>query len=94
VTDLWLLSNFIVLAKIIFIVIIAPPISEDIMKNPQAKMQRLCVEVPVALHTAMKVECARRRLKMTDVLRALIEHEFSEPKARRGKNAPAERAEA
>jgi len=31
------------------------------------------------LHTRIKVECARRRAKMTDVVRELLEQEFPKP---------------
>jgi hypothetical protein len=40
---------------------------------------RLTIEVPVDLHTRIKVECARRRAKMTDVIRELLEQEFPKP---------------
>lgn len=40
-------------------------------------MKRFTIDVPLALHSRIKVECARRGLKMADVLRALLEREFT-----------------
>jgi hypothetical protein len=42
-------------------------------------MKRFTIDVPLDLHTRVKVGCARRGLKMADLLRELLEREF--PKA-------------
>jgi hypothetical protein len=41
-------------------------------------MKRFTIDVPVGLHTRIKTECARRQVKMADVLRDLLEREFPE----------------
>jgi hypothetical protein len=41
-------------------------------------MKRFTIDVPVELHRRVKAECARRGLKMADVLRELLEREFPE----------------
>jgi hypothetical protein len=40
--------------------------------------KRFTIDVPVALHTRIKTECARRGVKMADVMRELLEREFPE----------------
>jgi hypothetical protein len=40
-------------------------------------MKPFTIDVPAELHTRIKVECARRGLKMVDVIRDLLEREFS-----------------
>jgi ParG len=47
--------------------------------TPAEPMKRFTIDVPVRLHARVKVECARRGLKMADVIRELLEREF--PKA-------------
>jgi hypothetical protein len=44
---------------------------------PEA-MKRFTIDVPVGLHSRIKMECARRSVKMADVLRELLEREFPE----------------
>jgi len=44
---------------------------------PEA-MKRFSIDVPLGLHTRTKTECARRGVKMADVLRELLEREFPE----------------
>lgn len=39
-------------------------------------MVRLTIDVPVSLHTRIKIECARRGYPMAEILRALLEQEF------------------
>jgi len=41
-------------------------------------MKRFTIDVPIALHTRIKTECARRGVKMADVLREMLEKEFPE----------------
>ena len=36
------------------------------------------IDVPVSLHTRVKVGCAARGVKMSDVIRELLEREFPE----------------
>ena len=43
----------------------------------QAKMKRLTIDVSANLHSAIKVECARKGVKMSDAIREILEHEFS-----------------
>lgn len=45
---------------------------------PPQKMKRFTIDVPPALHMRTKIYCARRGLKMADVLRELLEREFPE----------------
>jgi hypothetical protein len=40
--------------------------------------QRFTIDVPVALHRRVRAACARRGLKVSSVLRDLLEREFSE----------------
>jgi hypothetical protein len=40
--------------------------------------KRFTIDVPVALHTRIKTECARRGVKMADVVREMLEREFPE----------------
>ena len=39
-------------------------------------MKRLTVDVPMNLHTAIKVKCAQKGLKMADAIRDILENEF------------------
>lgn len=39
-------------------------------------MKRLTIDVSVALHSAIKVSCAQRGIKMADAIREILEHEF------------------
>jgi hypothetical protein len=41
-------------------------------------MKRLTIEVPVELHRRIKAACAERGLKVSSVLRDLLEREFPE----------------
>lgn len=41
-------------------------------------MKRFTIDVPAALHTRIKIECARRGVKMADMLREMLESEFPE----------------
>lgn len=42
----------------------------------KAEMKRLTIDVPAVLHTAIKVECARKGVKMADAIRDILENEF------------------
>jgi len=42
----------------------------------QQATKRFTIDVPIDLHSRIKVGCARRGLKMADVLRELLEREF------------------
>lgn len=44
--------------------------------GPIEPMKRFTIDVPLQLHSRIKIECARRGLKMADVLRDLFEREF------------------
>ncbi|MDE0185578.1 MAG: hypothetical protein OXP71_08980 [Candidatus Poribacteria bacterium] len=39
-------------------------------------MKRLTIDVPAYLHSAIKMECARKGIKMADAIRNLLENEF------------------
>jgi hypothetical protein len=45
---------------------------------PAEPMKRFTIDVPVTLHTRIKIGCAKRGLKMADVIRELLEREFPE----------------
>jgi hypothetical protein len=44
--------------------------------TPTEPMKRFTIDVPVELHRRVKSECARRGVKMADVLRELLDREF------------------
>ncbi|MEW6587074.1 MAG: plasmid partition protein ParG [Nitrospirota bacterium] len=44
--------------------------------EPKSRMKRLTIDVPADLHTAIKVDCARRGAKMADVIREILESQF------------------
>ena len=39
-------------------------------------MKRLTIDVSADLHSAIKVDCARRGIKMADAIRGLLTNEF------------------
>jgi ParG len=39
-------------------------------------MKRFTIDVPIELHTRIKTWCAQNGVKMADVLRGILEHEF------------------
>lgn len=39
-------------------------------------MKRLTIDVSADLHSAIKVDCARRRIKMADAIRDILKNEF------------------
>jgi len=39
-------------------------------------MKRLTIDVPIDLHTAIKVNCARKGVKMAEAIRDILESEF------------------
>lgn len=39
-------------------------------------MKRLTIDVSADLHSAIKADCARRRVKMAEAIRAILENEF------------------
>jgi hypothetical protein len=43
---------------------------------PAEPMKRFTIDVPVTLHTRIKVRCAAKGVKMADVLRDILEREF------------------
>ncbi len=40
------------------------------------QMKRFTIDVPVSLHTRIKVQCAAKGVKMADVIREMLEREF------------------
>ena len=49
----------------------APP--EQTTPTPAVSMKRLTIDVSEDLHTRVKLECTRRKLKIADVVRDLLE---------------------
>ena len=47
-------------------------------REPEAPMKRFTIDVPVELHRRIKATCAKRGLKVSSVLRDLLEREFPE----------------
>jgi hypothetical protein len=58
---------------------IAKPLDREAPAAPTEPMKRFTIDVPVELHRRVKSECARRGVKMADVLRELLEREFPKP---------------
>ena len=54
----------------------APAPEQPSAPAAQQATKRFTIDVPLDLHSRIKVECARRGLKMADVLRDLLEREF------------------
>ncbi len=44
--------------------------------EPTEPMKRFTIDVPVSLHRRVKMGCADRGVKMTDIMRDLLEREF------------------
>ena len=42
----------------------------------KSEMKRLTIDVPMDLHTAIKVNCARKGVKMADAIRDILKKEF------------------
>jgi len=42
----------------------------------KAKMKRLTIDVSANLHSSIKMECARKGVKMADAIREILESEF------------------
>jgi predicted DNA binding CopG/RHH family protein len=47
-------------------------------KDVVEAMKRFTIDVPVSLHTRIKMECARRGVKMADQIREMLEKRFAE----------------
>jgi hypothetical protein len=47
---------------------------------PVEAMKRFTIDVPLSLHTRIKVQCATRGVKMADVIREMLEREFGAAK--------------
>ena len=52
------------------------PAPEQAPKGPAEPMKRFTIDVPESLHTQIRVECSKRKAKMADVLRDILEREF------------------
>jgi hypothetical protein len=50
---------------------------------PAQLMKRFTIDVPLDLHSRIKVACATRGLKMADVIRDLLERDFLAPSPKR-----------
>jgi len=44
--------------------------------SEKPKMKRLTIDVSANLHSAIKIECARKGVKMADAIRDILESEF------------------
>jgi hypothetical protein len=44
---------------------------------PKEATSRFTIDVPVSLHRRVKAQCAERGVKMADVIRELLEREFT-----------------
>lgn len=47
-----------------------------VRQGGEVMLKRFTIDVPAALHRRFKAECARRGVKMADVIRELLEREF------------------
>lgn len=58
----------------------APPASADqwVADRTTEGNKRLTLDLPVSLHTRIKVTCAARGVKMVDEIRQLLEQHFKE----------------
>lgn len=54
-----------------------PPNQDDATKE-EMPMKRLTIDIPEPLHARVKSECAKRRVKMADVVREFLENTFPE----------------
>jgi hypothetical protein len=54
----------------------APASEQPSAPATQQATKRFTIDVPLDLHSRIKVECAGRGLKMADVLRELLKREF------------------
>ena len=45
-------------------------------REPEEPMKRFTIDVPVELHRRVRAACAKRGLKVSSVLRDLLEREF------------------
>lgn len=54
-----------------------PPNQDDAIKE-EMPMKRLTIDIPEALHARVKSQCAKRRVKMADVVREFLEKAFPE----------------
>ena len=50
--------------------------------NRVPAMKRLTIDVPVDLHSAIKVSCAQRGVKMADAIREILKDEFGGSRSR------------
>ena len=59
---------------------VAPPASADqwVADRTTEGNKRLTLDLPVSLHTRIKVTCAVRGVKMVDEIRQLLEQHFKE----------------
>lgn len=54
----------------------ARPVRERPPAYEVSAMKRLTIDVSVDLHSAIKVSCAQRGIKMADAIREILEDEF------------------
>lgn len=55
-----------------------PAAAEPTKATAAPQMKRFTIDVPVELHRRIKAQCAMRGQKMANVLREILEREFSE----------------
>lgn len=56
----------------------SPAAAGEAPSQPAEPMKRLTIDVPLSLHSRIKVQCAQEGKKMADVIRTLLEERFPE----------------
>lgn len=54
------------------------PTKQNDATKEEMPMKRLTIDIPEPLHARVKSECAKRRVKMADVVREFLEKTFPE----------------
>ena len=72
-----------VVASMAIACVSGPPVTDKWVSKRETAgeaelMQRVSIDVPVALHRRIKAQCALRGTKMTEEIRALLESHFPE----------------
>ena len=61
---------------------VEPPVLETrLVGDGKVAMTRLTIDIPESLHTRIKISCAASHQKMSDAVRALLEHKWPADKA-------------
>ena len=51
-------------------------------KGDKESLKRLTIDVPADLHTAIKVSCAKRGIRMADEIRMLLKEKYQTSKSK------------